>query len=225
MVEGGATTIPGGDAASQDTLCGTPVEVTDYPGVHVEPLQPAVEKELLSCCSCDGVGVVSPGHGLAHVNPEEPEDAVSLHCSPIDGDGGMSLFLLLPVVHNQLICFVQVVLVPRCQSSDLLSVGCLIVAGDQADDGHVVSKHDDSVGFMGGHAVMRQQGVHERCEHTALRGASVESQDGGCGGAYEHSLGQPVRKFRVQSHRTVLSLGSLSLMRSLEGTMVLNTEL
>ncbi len=30
MVEGGATAIPGGDAASQDTLCGAPVEVVEY---------------------------------------------------------------------------------------------------------------------------------------------------------------------------------------------------
>ncbi len=32
-------------------------------------------------------------------------------------------------------------------------------------------------------------GVQERAEHAALRGAGVESQGGGCGGAYPHSLG------------------------------------
>ncbi len=36
-VEGGATAIPGGDAASQDT------------GEHVEPSQPVEEEEPLSC--------------------------------------------------------------------------------------------------------------------------------------------------------------------------------
>ncbi|KAI3372494.1 hypothetical protein L3Q82_022695 [Scortum barcoo] len=82
-----------------------------------------------------------------------------------------------------------VVLAPRCQGSDLLSVGRLIVAGDQANDGRVVSKFDDVVGAVGGHAVMREQGVQQRAEHTALGGAGVQSQGGGCGAAHPHSLG------------------------------------
>ena len=36
---------------------------------------------------------------------------------------------------------------------------------------------------------MREQGIQERTEHAALGGTSVESQGGGCGAAYPHSLG------------------------------------
>lgn len=39
MVEGGVISIPGGDAANQDTLNCAPVEIWDYPGVHAEPPQ------------------------------------------------------------------------------------------------------------------------------------------------------------------------------------------
>ncbi len=51
----------GCDAASQDTPYGAPVEVAEYPGVHAEPLQPAVEDEPLSgrfravVCPCDSI--------------------------------------------------------------------------------------------------------------------------------------------------------------------------
>ncbi len=33
---------------------------------------------------------------------------------------------------------------------------------------------------MGGHAVIHEQGVQERAEHSALRVADVEGQSGGC---------------------------------------------
>ncbi|KAI3353660.1 hypothetical protein L3Q82_004906 [Scortum barcoo] len=45
MVEGGAAAKPGSDAASQDTLYGSPVEAAECPGVHVEPPQPAADEE------------------------------------------------------------------------------------------------------------------------------------------------------------------------------------
>ncbi len=70
MVEGGATAIPGSDAGSQDTLCGAPVEVSEFSGVHIEPLEPMEEEEPLSGCLYDGVDVVSPGQVLTDVNPE-----------------------------------------------------------------------------------------------------------------------------------------------------------
>ncbi len=112
----------------------------------------------------------------------------NLHRSPADGEGGLFFSLSLPVVHNQLLCFANiemevVVPAPRCQGSDLLSVGHLIIAGDQADDGRVVSKIDDGVGVVCGHVVMRERGVQERTEHAALRCACVESQGGGYGAA------------------------------------------
>ena len=42
----------------------------------------------------------------------------------------------------------------------------------------VVSKLDDVVGAECGHAVMGEQGVEERAEHTALGCTDVESQGG-----------------------------------------------
>ncbi|KAI3366189.1 hypothetical protein L3Q82_010002 [Scortum barcoo] len=44
----GAAATAGGDAVSQDPLYGSPVEAAEYPGVHVDPPQPAEEEELLS---------------------------------------------------------------------------------------------------------------------------------------------------------------------------------
>ncbi len=130
----------------------------------------------MSGCFYDGV---SPGQVLFDMNPEEPEAANSLHHRPIDVKGGISFSLLLPVVHYQLLCFADiemevVVPAPRCQGSDLLSVGRLVIVGNQADDGH---------------AVMHKQGAQERAEHAALRGTGVESQGGGCGAAYPYNLG------------------------------------
>ena len=51
----------------------------------------------------DGGGVKSPCQVLRDVDTEEPEAADSLHRSPMDGNGGVSLSLLLPVIHNQLL--------------------------------------------------------------------------------------------------------------------------
>ncbi len=43
--------------------------------------------------------------------------------------------------------------------SGLLSVGRIIAIADQANDGCVISKFDDGVGTVGGHAVMWEQEV------------------------------------------------------------------
>ena len=131
----------------------------------------------------------SPCQVLSDVDTEEPEAADSLHRSPIDGDGGVSLSLLLPVIHNQLLADVEmevVILAPRCQVFDLLSR--LVAVGDLADDGRVVSKLHDGVGAVYGHTVVCEQGVEERAEHTALRGSGVEDQGGGCEVSH-HCLG------------------------------------
>ncbi len=92
-----------------------------------------------------------------------------------------------------------VVLAPRCQGSDLLSVGCVIVASGQAHDGRVVSKHDGGVGAVGGPDVMREQGAKDDVV-LPIRTA----------------WGLP-RKFRIQSQRAVLSPASLSLFDELGG--------
>ena len=67
--------------------------------------------------------------------------------------------LLFPVVHDQLLCLAHVegevvVLAPHCQISDLLPICCLIIVGEQAYHCCVVSKLNDDVGVMFGHAVM-----------------------------------------------------------------------
>ncbi len=152
---------------------------------------------------------MSPGQVLTDVDPEEPEPVDSLHRSPIDEEGGVSFSLPLPVIHDHLLCFADVemevvVLALICQGSDLLSVSHL-----QADDGRVISRLDDGVGAVGGHTVIREQGEQDGAEYAALRGACLDSQGGGCGAAYQHSL----------------TPTSLSLVTSLEGTMVLNAEL
>ena len=54
---------------------------------------------------------------------------------------------------------VIVVLAPQCQVSDFLSIGCLIVVGDQAYHRCVISKLNDGVGVVLGHTVMGEQGV------------------------------------------------------------------
>ncbi len=107
--------------------------------------------------------MVSPFQVITDVEPEEPEAADSLHSSPFDGDAGVFCSLSLSVLHNMLLCFADiemevVVLAPRCQGSDLLSVGRLTITGDQADDSCIISKLDDGVGAVGGHAVMRLTG-------------------------------------------------------------------
>lgn len=42
----------------------------------------------------------------------------------------------------------------------------------------------------------------------------------GCGGAFSHQLGLPIRKIRIQSHSVVLGPMSLSMMTSLDDTVV-----
>ena len=113
------------------------------------------------------------------LNTEELEAADPLYCCPVDGDGGVSYSLSLPVVHNQLLGFAEVlmevgVLAPRCQGSDL-SVRPLVFVGDQAN---VISKLEDCVGAVCGHTVRNEQGAEKRAEHGALGCASVESQGG-----------------------------------------------
>ena len=86
-----------------------------------------------------------------------------LHCSPVDGG---VLGPSFPVVHNHLLYLAHiegevVFLVPHCQVSDLLPIGCLIVVVDQDYDCCVMSKLNDSVGVVLGHIVVGEQGIQE----------------------------------------------------------------
>ena len=118
-----------------------------------------------------------------------------------------------PVVHDHLHCFAHVegevvVQAPHCKVSDHLPIGCLIVVGDQAYHCCVVSKLNDGVGIVFGHAVVGEPGVQEGTKHSPLRGPSVEDQHGRCVVAYPCHLG--VARQEVQdpvSEGGVLSQG------------------
>ena len=73
-------------------------------------------------------------------------------------------------------------------------------------------------------AVVGEQGVQERAEHTPLWDPSGERQRSGDVVSYLHHLGA-ARKSRTQLHREGLRPRASSLMMSLEGTVVLNAEL
>jgi hypothetical protein len=75
------------------------------------------------------------------------------------------------------------------QVSDVLRIGCYIVVGDQAYHCCVVSKLNDGVGVVLGHAVVGEQGGQEGTEHAPPRGTHVEDQRGICVVAYPYHLG------------------------------------
>jgi len=54
-----------------------------------------------------------------------------------------------------------VALAPCCQVPDLLSVGGLIIVGDETQDGGVVHRLKDGVGAVCGYTVMHAQGPEE----------------------------------------------------------------
>ncbi len=70
----------------------------------------------------------------------------------------------------------MVLLAPFSQDTHLLSVGRLIVVGDQTYHRCVIDKFDDDVGAVCSCTVVCVQGVQEWAENAALRGTSVEGQ-------------------------------------------------
>ena len=116
-----------------------------------------------------------------------------LHYSPVDANGDV-LGVPFPVIHNHLLSlgYVEgqvVILAPPGQVSDLLPIGCLVVGDDQAYHCCVVSKLNDGVGVVPGHAAVDEQGVQEWTEHAPLWSSSVEEQRGRCVATYPHHLG------------------------------------
>ncbi len=71
----------------------------------------------------------------------------------------------------------MVLLTPFSQGTHLLSVGHLIVVGDQAYHRCVISKFDNDVEAVCGCTVMCVQGVQEWAEDLVLRSTSVEDQE------------------------------------------------
>ncbi len=70
----------------------------------------------------------------------------------------------------------MVQLTPFSQGTHLLSVGHLIVVGDQAYHDCVISKFDDDIGAVCSCTVVCVQGVQEWTENAAQRSTSVEDQ-------------------------------------------------
>ena len=91
------------------------------------------------------------------MDTKECEALNLLHCIPVDANGGV-LGPLFPLVHNHLLCLGHVegdvvVPEPHGQVSDRLSMGCLVVVGDQAYHCCVIRKCNDVVGVVPGCAV------------------------------------------------------------------------
>jgi hypothetical protein len=99
------------------------------------------------------------------VDTNELQTLDLLHCSPLMLMGACSARL----AHIE----GEVVLVSHSQVSDLLT----IVVGDQAYHCFVVSKLNDGIGVMFGHAVLGEQGVQEGTKYTPLRGPNVKDQN------------------------------------------------
>ncbi len=70
----------------------------------------------------------------------------------------------------------MVLLTPFSQGTHLLSVGRLIVVGDQAYHCCVIGKFDNVVGAVCSCTVVCVQGVQEWAEDAVLRSTSVEGQ-------------------------------------------------
>ena len=132
-----------------------------------------------------------------------------------------------PVVHNHLLCLDHiegevVVFAPQGQVADLLPIICLIVVGDHCC---VIRTLNDGVGVVPGRAVMSEQGVQEGTEHARRRGPMLRISVADVLLPTLTTWGRPVRKSRIQLQREVFSPRVLSLVRSFEGTMMLNAEL
>ena len=113
------------------------------------------------------------------MDPNELEALDPLHYSPVDVNGGV-IGPPFPIVHNQLLCLAHI---------GGVVVVLLIIVGDQAYHCCVVSKLNDGVGVVLGHAVMGEQGLKEgtkACTHEVPR---FEEQCGRCVVAYLYHLG------------------------------------
>ena len=163
------------------------------------------------------------------MDTKELESLNLLHCSPID-ENGVVLGPLFPVVHNHFLCLDHiegevVVLAPHGQVSNLLPIGCLVIVGDQAYHSCVIGKCNDGFGVVPGSAVMSEQGVQEGTEHAPLRAPVLRISVADVLLPTLTTGVRPVTMSRIQLQREVFSPRVLSLLMSLEGTMVLNSEL
>ncbi len=229
-VASGAVSKPGGDAAGQDALHSagcrriwgcwgsfqTSSAVSGRRGADV-PLQH---------CVC----VSRPCEILGDVNAEELKAVYPLHRCLVDGDGVCSLLCLLKSTTKLLglvdVEWEVVLLAPFSQGTHLLSVGRLIVVGDQAYHRCVIGKFDDDVGAVCSCTVVCVQAVQEWAEDAALRGNQCwGSGEMRCCCPILTTWLLPVRKSQDPAAQRSVQSQSLELSTSVAGTMVLNAEL
>ncbi len=180
-VASGAVSKPGDDAARQDALHSAGVEGSEDARARSKLPQPSQEEEMLMCLLQHCVCVSRPCEILGDVNTEELKAVYPLHRYLVDGDGCV-FSALSPEIQER---WQVVLLTPFSQGTHLLSVGRLIVVGDQAYHRCVICKFDDDVGAVCGCTVVCVQGVQEWAEDAALRSTSVEDQ--GRWGVVAHS--------------------------------------
>ncbi len=166
------------------------VEGSEDAGARSKLPQPSQEEEALMCLLQHCVCVSRPCEILGDVNAEELKLFTRSNRCLVDGDGCV-FSALSPEIHHQLLGLVDVewevvLLAPFSQGTHLLSVGRLIVVGDQAYHRCVIGKFDDDVGAV---CVAVQSCVY-RQYRSGLRtqpcgGTSVEDQ--GRWGVVAHS--------------------------------------
>lgn len=127
------------------------------------------------------IGVSCPLEILRDVGPQDFKRGDS-HTGVIDVQCGRGV-IALPVVHDQLLNFVDVrqqvfFSTPLCQPLHLISVGGLIAISYESHQGGVICEFSYCVGVIGGGAVIGVYGVEEWAQHTALWGASAEHEGG-----------------------------------------------
>ncbi len=115
--------------------------------------------EALLCLFNQGGGVYGPGEIIGDVDAKELEAGHTLHCSSVDGDGGVCLAPGPPEVHDDLLGFLGVecqvvVSTPRGQVPYFLPVGRLIVTSDQAYHRGVICELNYGIGTIDWSAVM-----------------------------------------------------------------------
>ena len=122
-----------------------------------------------------GGGVEGPREILGDVDTQELKAGDTLNLRPVDADGGVCSSFL-PEVHNELFGLLGVAGTPLCQMPDLFSVGRLILVADEANHRCVVCELDNGIRTMYRRAVIGEEGVEERTQHTALWDAGVQDE-------------------------------------------------
>ncbi len=157
---------------------GAGVEGSEDSGARSKLPQLSQEEETLMCLLQHCICVSRPCEILGDVNAEEA--VYPLHRCLVDGDGCV-FSALSPEIHHQLLGLIDVewevvLITPFSQGTHLLSVGRLIVVGDQAYHRWVICKFDDDIRAVCCCTVVCVQGVQEWAEDTALWSTSVEDQ-------------------------------------------------